>query len=40
MFLFWDNSNIHYSGLNAVFPLLSQAKNVNSIGHTLGTYLS
>ena len=22
MFLFWDNSNIHYSGLNQVFPLL------------------
>lgn len=26
MFLFWDNSNIHYSGLNNVFPLIEGEK--------------
>lgn len=26
MFLFWDNSNIHYSGLNAVFPVIEPGK--------------
>lgn len=26
MFLFWDNSNIHYSGLNEVFPIFEPGK--------------
>lgn len=26
MYLFWDNSNIHYSGLNAVFPIMEPGK--------------
>lgn len=26
MFLFWDNSNIHYSGLNKVYPMLEPGK--------------
>ena len=26
MYLFWDNSNIHYSGLNAVFPIIEPGK--------------
>ena len=26
MYLFWDNSNIHYSGLNTVYPMLEPGK--------------
>ena len=26
MFIFWDNSNIHYSGLNSVFPSFEPGK--------------
>lgn len=26
MYLFWDNSNIHYSGLNSVMPLIEPGK--------------
>ena len=26
MFIFWDNSNIHYSGLDSVFPLFEPGK--------------
>lgn len=26
MFLFWDNSNIHYSGLNEIFPMLEPGR--------------
>ena len=26
MFLFWDNSNIHYSGLNEVFPMIEPGR--------------
>ncbi len=27
MYLFWDNSNIHYSGLNTVFPAIEPGKD-------------
>lgn len=26
MYLFWDNSNIHYSGLNTVYPMIEPGK--------------
>lgn len=26
MFIFWDNSNIHYSGLESVFPMIEPGK--------------
>ena len=26
MFIFWDNSNIHYSGLESVYPIFEPGK--------------
>lgn len=34
MYIFWDNSNIHYAGLDHVFPSKEPGEKGNCIGHT------